>query len=69
MSREAREGSEGKDFSPSLLFHLFHSIRLILLFLHLFHQFLHLDILCVFHLLVLRLAACDKYKHSRSQAD
>ncbi len=52
-----------------LLFYLFYSMRLILLVLHLFHQFLHLAILRVFHLLVLCLAAGEQGKHSRNEAD
>jgi hypothetical protein len=42
---------------------------LLLFLLHLFHQFLLLAVLRVFHLLVLRLAAGEQGKHSRSEAD
>ena len=52
-----------------LLLYLLYSIRLILLLLHLFHQNLLLAVLRVFHLLVLRLAAGEQGKHSRSEAD
>jgi hypothetical protein len=37
--------------------------------LHLFHQYLLLAVLLVFHLLVLRLAAGEQGKHSRGEAD
>jgi len=51
-----------------LLLYLLNLIRLKLLLLHLFQQFLLLAFLGVFHLLVLCLAACEQGKHSRSDA-